>query len=88
MSTLQAQLCSPEEQVVSGRGNAPLHCLTRNQSIVLAVRAYAVIHARCLTFEFAAQFVAQSGALSLTACVVTFALILASTHTLPLPTSS
>ena len=86
MSTLLAQLCSPEEQVISGRGNAPLHCLTRNESIVLAVRAYAVIHARFLTF--AAQFVAQSGALSLTACVVTFALILASTDTFPLPTSS
>ena len=38
MATLTAQFCSPEEQVISAKANAPIHCLTRNESIALAVR--------------------------------------------------
>jgi len=36
MTTLSAQLCTPEEQTISARANAPLHCLTRDESIALA----------------------------------------------------
>ena len=37
MATLTAQLCSPEEQRLSAQPNAPIHCLTRNESVALAV---------------------------------------------------
>ena len=76
MSTLSEHLCSPEELRISALSNAPSRCLSRNESIALAVRfPDALLDVEMLT---SSQFVAQSGALSLTACVVTFAFILVS----------
>ena len=38
MSTLSENLCSPEELRISAQRNAPSRCLSRNESIALAVR--------------------------------------------------
>jgi len=81
MATLDAQFCSPEERVLSAKPNPRLHCLTRNESIALAVCTEHIKLVSCdLTF-LSIQFLTQSGALSLFACVVTFALILVSSFT-------
>jgi len=43
MDTLSTQYCTPEQQAISALANAPIHCLTRDESIGLAV---------CITFLF------------------------------------
>jgi hypothetical protein len=78
MATLSAQFCTPEEQALSATSNAPLHCLTRNESIALAVCI--PLFFRVSDFDREDKFVTQSGALSLLAYLVTLALILVSPH--------
>jgi hypothetical protein len=80
MATLSAQLCTPEEQALSAQSNAPVYCLTRDESIALTVCI--PLFFRASDFDHEEKFVAQSGPLSLFACLVTYALILVSPHTI------
>ena len=76
MATLDAQFCSPEERLKSAASYPTLHCLTRNESIALSVVHPIPARDQMLTFQV--QFVTQSGALSLFACLITYFLILVS----------
>jgi hypothetical protein len=72
--------CTPQELAISALPNAPLSCLTRNESIALSVCD--ALRVDSSYFDHLDQFVTEAGVMSFFACLVTYGLILVSAYML------